>query len=107
MKKILIMMLGVLSFGLILPLTVNAACTITGEVVRVYDNAGQTTAYIQTTPLSTAYYVVGSVDIDLRNALRNCENSRHRCAVNGSVSTCPAAVAGANLGVANYVIANP
>jgi hypothetical protein len=105
MKKILIMILGILSFGLVMPLTVNAACALTGQIVRVMDNATATTAYLKTSPLSILYYTVGTTDSDLRDALRNCQNSGQRCYVIGSAASCPTTTG--SMGIAGTVIVNP
>ena len=104
MKKLLGMILGILSLGLVMPLTVNAACSLTGQVVRVYDTATATTAYIKTTPLSAVYFIAGTLDSDLRDALRNCQNSGHRCNVVGTAATCPAS---GSIGTVTTVTANP
>lgn len=104
MKKLLLTGLAIASFGMILPSAANATCTITGEVFRVIDTATGTTAYIKAVPLSGVYYIATSLDSDLRDALRSCENSGHRCAVIGSIASCPA---GGSIGTATTVYANP
>lgn len=104
MKKLLVMILGILSIGLILPFSVNAACSLTGQVVRVYDTATSSTAYMKTSPLSTVYFLTGTTDSDLRDALRNCQNSDQRCNVIGSAAVCPAS---GSIGTATAVTVNP
>lgn len=68
MKKLLGMGLAIVSFGLMLPLTASAACLITGQVVRVYDTATVTNAFLKTSSLSTIYYSTVTTDSDLRDA---------------------------------------
>jgi hypothetical protein len=104
MKKLLGMGLAIVSFGLMLPLTASAACGLTGQVVRVLDTVAGTTAYIKTSPLSAVTYTAGTADSDLGDALRNCENSGHRCYVLGNVASCPAS---GSIGTVTQVIANP
>jgi len=104
MKKLLGMGLAIVSFCLILPLSANAVCSLTGQVVRVYDTATASTAYMRTSGLSNVYFITGTTDSDLRDALRNCQNSGQRCNVLGTATSCPAS---GSIGTATAVTINP
>jgi len=107
-KRLLAMSIGIVScWGLILPLAASGACAITGEVVRMADTAGSSTAYLTTTSLATVYYMVTSIDSDLRDALRSCQNSGKKCYVVGSAATCPSTGTARPMGSAVTIIANP
>ena len=69
----------------------NAYCTLTGNVVRMLDYTGSGYGYIKTSSLSTVYYRAYTPDTDLKNALRSCMNSGHKCRVQTGTSTsvCP------------------
>jgi hypothetical protein len=93
--------------GLALPLTAQAVCSQIGEVVRVTDTATTSTAFLRTSALSSVVWFGSTLDPDLRNALRSCENSRHRCQLIGNAAACPAAGALRFMGTITTVVANP
>lgn len=106
MRKLLGMVLAIVSFGLILPLTVNAACTKSGEVVRVVYASQLTTAYIKTSSLSLVSYWTTTTDNVMAAFLRHCDSGRI-CTVTGNAAECPADGVSGTIGTATKVIVNP
>ena len=107
MKKGLVVLVILGAFGLLFPLHARAVCNVAGEVVRLFDTAASTTAYIRPSSLATFVYSTTVVDSDLREAVRSCENSRHRCSVLGNIAACPVVGAIRNIGVPLSVTTNP
>ncbi|CAN5913490.1 hypothetical protein BH11PSE8_BH11PSE8_14880 [soil metagenome] len=110
MGKKLIAMLGMFLSLAALPAISNAACTITGVVVRVtsYDDAYSATGgyiYFRTSSLASSYYYVASNDDDtISNAIAYM-NSGRTVAISGNVAACPAVPAAggaASIGTVNY-----
>jgi hypothetical protein len=104
-KRLLVV--AMLVVGMVLPLTADAVCSIRGEVVRVTDFTTSSTAYLRTSALSSIIYFGSTTDTDLRNALRSCENSRHRCHLLGNATSCPTSGTFRFVGTISTVIANP
>ena len=106
MKKIFLAV-SLFVAGLMLPLSASALCGQGGQVVRTYDSATQTYAYLQTAPLSSIYYYTITSDLDLRNALRACKVSGERCWIYGNASSCPTTGTGRYMGTTSSVYHNP
>ena len=112
LKKYLIVSSLVLS-SVLLPSLSNAACTLTGVVVRVsaYDDSYSTGGYIyfRTASLASSYYVVSTDDDDMiSNAIAYMDSGRS-VSINGNTGTCPPALAAggsASLGALNSM-SNP
>jgi hypothetical protein len=109
MHKRLLVVAMLVVVGMVLPLTADAVCSIRGEVVRVTDSSASSVAYLRPSALSSIiYYGYGpATNPDLRNALRSCENSRHRCYLLGSGASCPTSGTFRFVGTILTVIANP
>ncbi|CAN5205396.1 hypothetical protein BH11PSE9_BH11PSE9_00160 [soil metagenome] len=109
-KKILAVIGMFLSLAA-LPAVSNAACAITGVVVRVtsYDDAYTTTGgyvYFRTSSLSPSYYYATSNDDDtISNAIAHM-NSGRTITIGGDVAACPAVPAAggaASIGTVSYM----
>lgn len=104
----------VLSFmlsSLMVPALSNAACTLSGVVVRVlaYDDAYTGLAgyiYFRTSSLSPYFYYVSTSDDDMvSNAIAHMDSGR-TATIQGNVAACPAVPAAggsASLGTLNYI----
>ncbi len=108
-KKLLAAVFGLLSL-VALPGISNAACAITGVVVRVtsYDDAYSAIGgyiYFRTSSLASSYYYASSNDDEtISNAIAYM-NSGRTVTISGDVAACPAvpgAGGAASIGMVNY-----
>ena len=95
------------AFSLLLPLTATAACSVTGEVVRIIDDGTTTFVFLRSNTLATFYYLGETTNDNLRAAARSCESSRHRCTLIGDLTTCVTTGTSRNIGNLTSVYTNP
>jgi hypothetical protein len=106
MRKGFIIVGMFVAFSLLFPLAAKAACSVTGEVVRIFDDGTTTYVYLRSLTLGTFYYLGVTTNDNLRAAARSCQNSRHRCTLIGE-ATCPTTGTARNIGILTSVYTNP
>jgi hypothetical protein len=107
MQKRLLVLGLLVAVSLLLPLTARAACSVTGEVFRIFDDGTTTYAYLRVSSINTFYYLGITTNDNLRAAARSCESSRHRCTLIGDLTTCATTGTSRNIGNLTSVTINP
>ena len=110
LKKYLIVLSLILP-SVLVPGLSNAACALTGIVVRViaYDDSYTTSGgyiYFRTSSLSPYYYYASTDDDDMiSNAIAYMDSGRN-ATIQGAIATCPAVPAAgswASIGTLNFI----
>jgi hypothetical protein len=107
MRKGSVIVVMFVAFSLLFPLAATAACSVSGEVVRIFDDGTTTYVFLRTSALSTFYYLGVTTNDHFRAAARSCESSRHRCTLIGNLTACPTTGTSRNIGNLTSVYTNP
>jgi hypothetical protein len=107
MRKGFIIVGMFVAFSLLFPLAAKAACSVSGEVVRIFDDGTSTFVYLRSLTLGPFYYLGATTNDHLRAAARSCESSRHRCTLIGNLTSCPTTGTSRNIGNLTSVYTNP
>lgn len=103
-KTLVITLLVAISLSV--PMIAQAACGVTGEIVRAYETPSYSYFYVKTSPLATITYYFYVPDAQVRSALRTAYIGNKKVYMYGNATSCPTTSL-AYGGTVTYTYLNP